>query len=325
MHIAFMVDGGKKLGMGHINRCLTVANELNKKNIHSTFLISNKLTKKYIEERNFAVKIINSDKNHLKNTINFIKRNKIRGLIIDSKKKILEKQIKKISKETKIIFIDNDIESEKIDLVILPGLNEQFKKKPSKSLVGHKYILLNPDFKYYRNTTKNNNILISMGSSDKKNITIKLISSLKKLKSNFDITIVLGKFFSSENDIQQIIKNDDRFKIKKDPKDFLKLLSSCRLAIIEFGIILYEAAALHTPTIVISHSDENDESAKRIETYEFFKYVGKYNKIDYNKISKYILTASKDFSLLNKMKKKSLMIDNRGKTRVAKKIFDIIK
>ena len=69
MHIAFMADGGKKLGMGHINRCLTVANELNKKNIHYTFLISNKLTKKYIEERNFAVKIISSDKNHLKNTI----------------------------------------------------------------------------------------------------------------------------------------------------------------------------------------------------------------------------------------------------------------
>ena len=322
--IAFKVDGGKRLGMGHINRCLTVAQELNKKKIRSIFLISNDLTREYIENRNFDVKIINSDKNYLKNIIYLIKNEKIRGLIIDSKKKKLEKEIDKISKETKIFFIDNTIDSNKVKLVVLPGLEEQFKKRPSKSIVGQKYILLNPDFKYYKKNKINNKILISMGSTDKKNITKKLILGLKKLEENFNITIVLGKFYTNERDIQKIIDNDNRFEIRKDPKEFLKMLSSCRLAVIEFGITIYEAAALHTPTVVISHSEENDESAKRIEKYGFFKYVGKYDKIDYNKISKNILEISKNSSSLRNMEKKSSIIDNEGKKRVAKKIFEII-
>ena len=322
--IAFKVDGGKRLGMGHINRCLTVAQELNKKKIRSIFLISNDLTREYIENRNFDVKIINSDKNYLKNIIYLIKNEKIRGLIIDSKKKKLEKEIDKISKETKIFFIDNTIDSNKVKLVVLPGLEEQFKKRPSKSIVGQKYILLNPDFKYYKKNKINNKILISMGSTDKKNIIKKLILGLKKLEENFNITIVLGKFYSNERDIQKIIDNDNRFEIRKDPKEFLKMLSSCRLAVIEFGITIYEAAALHTPTVVISHSEENDGSAKRIEKYGFFKYIGKYDKINYNKISKSILEISKDSSSLKDMGEKSSIIDNKGGKRVAKKIFEII-
>ena len=64
MYVAFMTDGGKQLGRGHINRCLAVANELKKKNIQSVFLISNNLTKKYIEERTFNVKIVPRGKNY---------------------------------------------------------------------------------------------------------------------------------------------------------------------------------------------------------------------------------------------------------------------
>ena len=84
------------------------------------------------------------------------------------KKKILEEEIKQINKKIKIILIDRNDQLDNIDLVILPGLNEQFKKKSSNSIVGQKYILLNPDFKYYKKNKINNKILISMGSTDKK-------------------------------------------------------------------------------------------------------------------------------------------------------------
>ena len=150
INITFKVDGGKKLGMGHINRCITVANELRKKNVHCTFLISNKLTKKYIEDRNFSVKIIRSDKEYLNDIIKFVKKENIHGLIIDSKKRFSNNEIKRLSKQTKIIFIDNKIESDHIELTVLPGLKEQFNKISSRSIVGQEYVLLNPDFKYYK-------------------------------------------------------------------------------------------------------------------------------------------------------------------------------
>ena len=52
--------------------------------------------------------------------------------------------------------------------------------------------------------------------------------------------------------------------------------------------------------------------------------MGRYTIRTLNKISKNILEISKDLVLLNYMKKKSFIIDNKGKNRVAKKIFEII-
>ena len=164
-----------------------------------------------------------------------------------------------------------------------------------------------------------------MGSSDKKNITQKLVSAFKKSNLKFNLIIVLGKFYSYEKKIQTSIKDDKRFLIKKDPKNFLKLLSCCKLSVIEFGITAYEAAALHVPTLVITHSNENDYSAKKIQKYGLFNYLGKYDKINYSKLVNFILETSKNSSLLKKMKINSCNIDNKGNTRIAIEIIKIIK
>ena len=42
---------------------------------------------------------------------------------------------------------------------------------------------------------------------------------------------------------------------------------------------MYEAAALNIPTLVISHSFENHFSAKRIEQYGWFEYLGKHDSV----------------------------------------------
>ena len=51
-------DGNEKIGMGHIMRCLTVADALRKQGEEVLFLTADEKPVKFIEERGFAAKIL---------------------------------------------------------------------------------------------------------------------------------------------------------------------------------------------------------------------------------------------------------------------------
>ena len=129
----------------------------------------------------------------------------------------------------------------------------------------------------------------------------------------------VGDLVHSLNAINNIVNDNNNLKItiflSKLSEKFSFLIKNPK---IEIRILNYDLS--FNEKIKIFHF----LSANRIEKYEFFKYLGKYDKINYNKISKNILEISKDLVLLNYMKKKSFIIDNKGKKRVAKKIFEII-
>ena len=53
-----MVDGNEKIGMGHVMRCLTIAEALRKQGEEVLFLSADDKPVKIIEDQGFAVKIL---------------------------------------------------------------------------------------------------------------------------------------------------------------------------------------------------------------------------------------------------------------------------
>ena len=84
---------------------------------------------------------------------------------------------------------------------------------------------------------------------------------------------------------------------------------------------MYEAAALNIPTLVISHSFENHFSAKRIKQYGWFEYLGKYDSINYSKVSEKIISKLTQKQKLKIKKLKSF--DFKGPNRICKKILEL--
>ena len=314
------MDSGKRYGLGNVNRCLSIAKVLSKNGHNPIFFISSKSTELLIKDYGYKSILINQLKN--KTLISaLIKKLKIKILIIDSKKKEII-NFKFLKNKVKIVLIDNQNSTKYADLVVLPGVKEQFLNPPANCLIGSKYIILNPNFKKIKTSKLKNTIFISMGGSDKYDITSRIIKPLKKTKLDFSAFIILGKFYSNSKKIHRILQNDKRFILVDNPQNLHEIIAKCQFGIISFGITVYEAAALNIPTLVISHSFENHFSAKRIKQYGWFEYLGKYDNINYSKVSEKIISK---LTQKQKLKiKKSKLFDLKGPNRICKKILELI-
>ena len=319
MNLALVVDSGKRYGLGNVNRCLSIAKVLSKNGHNPIFFTSSKSTELLIKDYGYkSILLKRLKRKTLISTL--IKKLKIKILIIDSKKKEII-DFKFLKNKVKIVLIDNQNSIKYADLVVLPGVKEQFLNPPANCLIGSKYIILNPNFKKIKTSKLKNTIFISMGGSDKYDITSRIIKPLKKTKLDFSAFIILGKFYSNSKKIHRILQNDKRFILVDNPQNLHEIIAKCQFGIISFGITVYEAAALNIPTLVISHSFENHFSAKRLEKYGWYEYLGKYNKLNYLDVTKTIISNLKIESKL-KIKKEDL-IDSNGPRRICKEILKL--
>lgn len=319
MKIAFRVDGSKRLGMGHVYRCKVMAQNFNKNNISCIFLTQFKQIYKHLISEGFDVFFIRK-KDEFKQVNLILKNEHCSKLVIDSKRKSVGKLIKNLDKKIKVVMIDNSYFSNDVDLVVLSSIKDPKKQYSQNTIVGRKYILhgIKEPLKPVRQ--KNHSILISMGGSDKYHITKKIIKSLCKNNFNFNVNVILGKFNDDEKQINKIIKDDQRFHVLKNPTSLVSLMQQSTIGIITFGISVYEAAVCRLPLYVISHSDENHHSAKLVEELGWMVYAGKYDEINYDEITKNILSLMNSESKLQKMKQACLQIDGLGPQHVAEHI-----
>lgn len=194
-YIAFRVDSGTNIGLGHLNRCVSIAYHFDKQHIIPIFIISNSSSKDIIQSFGFKWILIKNNKHEISQIKKILSIYKINILVIDSKRKSLENLLKSLKKHTKIVVIDNTKVAKYADLTVLPAVKEQYHKYPKNSLIGSKYVLLNPNIRSAKRTSKKEFIFLSMGGADKYNITKKFVSAFVSNKSNFKLIIVLGKFY----------------------------------------------------------------------------------------------------------------------------------
>ena len=319
MKIAFRVDSSKKLGFGHVNRCKILARNLENKNTSCIFITQFKQTYEYFLSEGFIVFLIKK-KNESEQINQILKKENCLKLVIDSKRKSIKQLTNNISKNIKIILIDNFLNSKSIDLTVISSVKNPRKKYPKNCIVGKEYVLHGIENLPKNKTQKNNSILISMGGSDKYNITKKIINSLLKKNINFEVNIVLGKLYDHEKQISKLINNNSHFHIIHNPASLTSLMQESIIGIITFGITVYESAICRLPVFVISHSTENHESSKLVEKYGWISYVGKYNKINYDLLTKNLLDLINNKTELETMKKNCSKIDGLGPHRVAEYI-----
>lgn len=323
MKICFVVNANKKIGIGHLFRSLTLAAEFKRENHKCHFLISNEKIKNIVLEHGHSFKIIKTNKNEVLEIKKFLIKEKFQIVIFDSKRKIISKITKQL-KEIKKIVIDNKHATKFADLVIFPTDTELINNIKPNFLVGLEYVIINKKFVNVKKEYHTNTIIISCGGSDKQNITLKLVRSLKKQIFSFNVKIVIGKFYDKVALLEKELHTDKRFEILQCPKNFDKIMKNADIGIITYGVTLFESAGAKLPTLVISHNLENDHSAKVMSKYKWFQYLGKYDQIDYDEIAKKVILLFNDKSMIKIMSQANKIIDGKGSKRICQKILSLI-
>ena len=323
--ILFRADGNDKLGLGHIVRCLALADELKKYlDLEVKFITKYEEGKKNIEEKNYNVTLVEDDE--LSQISNLTTGD---TLLVTDFLNTDNRYISEIRRKTglKVVCIDNNTKLKRIDADIVINANV-FDKGETKVIGttryfwGPKYMVLRKEFEEAFKEKKKlivevKEILVMFGGTDPKGYTLKVADALKKLQNSVHITLILGPGFSYSNKLDEIISEDGKFDVFSDPRNLIKLMKKADMAITAAGITLYELAALGVPSIAVPQAKHQEDIAKAFEIFGACINIGV--SPDNKQIYKSTIRVMGDDSLRRQLSENApKFVDGKGAERVIK-------
>ena len=256
-NVFIRADGSPRMGLGHITRCLALAQMIKTK--FRIIFIAKEMPEKIRREilnEGFSVKEIGSETEFL----SILKGDEI--AVIDHYEFDSEYQKKIKDKGSMLVCID-DLHNKEFhaDLIInhAPWVkpHDYIAQSYSKFALGPDYILLRPEFLQYvkknkeweREQTKN--IFICFGGSDAKNLSVKILEYFPE--GEFELRVVVGPAFPFIEQLERVIDRRSKLEIEVvsnlSAKEIADELSLADLAIVPASGILLEAMAIGIPVI----------------------------------------------------------------------------
>jgi len=263
MKILFRADGNKDIGMGHIFRCLALADGLKQ---HQGFLRMFFLTKyeegvRVIREKGYPVIVAGEDDIRQIEELAAEETLLITDFL-DTDTSYLG-EIRKI-RGLKLIAIDNNTDLKRLDADIVINANVFHDAKALSAdapgyYLGPKYMVLNSRFNEARKAGKAINdsirdILIMSGGADSPNghLTISSIRALERIGEETRVHVIIGPAFAYMNLLDDLLKSTPRhFDVHVNPADLVEIMQKADIAITAAGIALFELATLGVPCIVV--------------------------------------------------------------------------
>jgi UDP-2,4-diacetamido-2,4,6-trideoxy-beta-L-altropyranose hydrolase len=281
------VDAGMRAGMGHLRRCLILANEARKRQMPVEFLLyGDSGAAKHVIGEGFSCKHREaiSLQSQLKDSSIPVSGQGV-GMVMDclTADNLADPEALSVYLEfwhervEKLLFIDGGmpmalrsvINTPRIDLLVAPYVGEQpVLNADYKSLCGSAYY---PLAKSFASTVFSDvpetasRILVTCGGSDISNLTPLVLQGLEMVGQNLEIRVVTGPLFRDSLicELRALVSAmTHEVQIEYDPDNMAALMNWADMAIATSGLTKYELAATGTPSILIS-IDEDHELVNR--------------------------------------------------------------
>ncbi|MDA3867664.1 MAG: hypothetical protein PF489_13075 [Salinivirgaceae bacterium] len=342
MRILFRVDGYPEIGMGHIVRCVAIAQHMKVKSPDIEFffcgqydepaqklLQKNKLKiyhKKDIENREYA---------DFKNIVSQLKPNTI---FIDRLYEYDREFVIDLKKYSTVIMFHNLCEGALYSqIAILPSAHSsdevveklQKQSKNEQLLIGAPYIPINGQIRNEKSTKKQKTsnrrtqIILTTGGSDPKGVSLKVLNWLKDEKfSHCEIIFLKGNSYMRIEELDALAKKLPE-NIKVEPFSY-SWFNTADIAICTFGVTTYELLYFGVPTLSIGHALTNARGsqtlADRHGAIVDLGYVDDLTKEMFvNDLNELIISPDKQ----NKLRTKGqALIDGKGIDRIVNTILE---
>ena len=335
------VDSSPEIGIGHMMRCLTLAQEL-KNNFDKIIFLTQKDSGNFIGtimKNEFEVIFIpttNNDPNIIKNLITAYSENKNFLLIdhydIDSN---FESSLKNIFER---IFVIDDLANRKHDCDLLidqnyyRDLNQRYEKLIQNGtiiLLGPKYAIIRPEFrKINKKAIKKNSqikkILVSFGGSDPTNECKKALDALCSIEnSKFEIVVVAGIYNHKFEQLKKLYEKYSNIKIYRHVNDLSRLMLNSDLFIGAGGTTTWERFYMGLPSTVTIISDDQKESIEFLSDMGHIINLGLAKNVTSKTYAQTLQKPNSDL-IYNMSLHNQKLVDGNGSNRIKKQIIELI-
>jgi len=342
--ILFRCDGSSEIGLGHVVRCLALADELRRiYGCHIAFamrqgpicfdMIKNKGYEIYPSNNHVETFDYKEWMDHVVNATN------PKAFILDVRDDMPMLLLQDMCDRGILIVTIDDPSDRRLlaDLAFYPPI-PQVKSMDWNGFngelhVGWEWVILRPEFAQHRSTERQKtsvarpNILITMGGSDPAGLTFMAVDALRMVSEEYEATVVIGPGFNDKKALlKKISEMGKEIHVAQSPSNMAQIMSEADLAIASFGVTAYELAAMGVPAIYLCLTEDHAESASAFVEAGVAESLGIYIHVTNDELSIAIRRTLTDAPNRLKMSKRACqLVDGRGTERIASMVMDRLR
>lgn len=353
----FMIraDGNSVIGMGHVMRCLSIADAMKQQGVKPVFVTACEECIPMIEQRGFQTRLLTTDYRDMLSELP-----QLAELLADDSRIKTENEIKKhvilvdsyqvsttyyreLAKLGVTACLEDMGQPYPVELLInyniygtalAPCYEEEQENKPRKTCLGVSYMPLRREFSEdvsYTLREKVTDVMITTGGSDPffaaKSFTDAFLADKRLQEAGIRYHIISGPFNSHANELRELYAGNDNVIIHEKVKNMKEIMRQCDAVLTATGSTIYEVSALGVPMLVFYFAENQKRGAEEIGKKTSVINCGDFSKEQEIAVQK-ALTAlcrcvqEKSYrELLNRQEKQ--LVDGKGAYRIAKALTEL--
>lgn len=332
--IYIRADMNAQIAMGHIMRCLSIADALHGLGEPVRFILADEQAVSLLKQRGYDAIVLHTKWNHMEEELpvlsQVIQNEHIEKMLIDSYQ-VTQRYLTELSKLVTIFYIDDlKLFEYPVDAVICYAnywKKFQYKINGTRTtyLLGMKYVPLKQAFWNCEAkiiSEKANNLLILTGGSDPFNVTEQILDSIDTYQFQ-TIDVICGIYNTNYNKFVKKYENNKNIKFHQAVNNIEQYMKNADIAISAGGTTLYELCAIGTPAISFSFADNQLDNVRQFQEDGLIDYAGDARMDDIaGTINQYLTRYRDDFELRKeKSEKMQKMVDAKGAIHLAEALL----
>lgn len=284
-------DANEVIGMGHIMRCISIAEEMRQKGEDVTFIVADQKPTEILRKHRFLTICLQSQWNNLETEadalVKAVCNNKAEKILIDSYY-VTRHYLESLQKHTETIYLD-DVNRfiypvDKLINYNIYAVDLEYEKRyreenmETRFALGCSFVPLRREFSGVSRMVREkvSKILITAGGTDNYNVLDYILQSLSKCKWFKEIIcyVVVGKFHRNKGELLKNWKDFRNVKLLSDVQNMAEIIEQCDMAVTAGGVTVYEIMACGLPAVIYTLADNQHAIAKYMSEKGLMPWVG---------------------------------------------------
>jgi UDP-2,4-diacetamido-2,4,6-trideoxy-beta-L-altropyranose hydrolase len=336
MHVVMRADGGARIGMGHVMRCLALAERLTARGAGVTFVTraGEPAVAARITAGGFAVEPVPARADGVGEVDALVGRAAAAGAraaVVDVPGLTADEQAAIRAAGLRLTVIDDLARGRFVADVVLnqnaDARREAYTTAPhTRLLLGPRYALLRPVFVGRLGGPPGGGpprVLVTMGGADPDNVTLDVVREADALDADFSLEAVLGPAFAHGDAIVAAARTARHpVTVHRDPADFPGLVASATLALSAAGSTCWELAHLGVPAVLVVLADNQAGNAAGLAAAGFAVSLGEAARVSGGALREALAALLADPARRARMAAVGRgLVDGAGAARVAAEVI----
>lgn len=331
--IGIRADGNGIIGLGHVMRCLSVADKIRALGEQVLFFVADESTLKLISGRGYEAVNLSSDWNCLEEETELLLQklieHEISLLLVDSYF-VSETYLQALRKRVKVAYLDDlNAFPYPVDMLINYSVYAfdvpYVRKEDCEYLLGTTYTPLREQFERDKlpPKTEQDCILVLSGGTDPFGVAEEVPARILEQKelSDYRVTVVLG----AEVTPAARLADNPRVTFYKAVTDMAGLMRKATFGVSAGGSSLYELCACQVPTVTYSFADNQFGNVEKFHSLQIMPYAGDLRinrETVFDRLVKQLTVFHRE-NQKNRLTAMGQLVDGKGALRIAERLISL--